>query len=490
MSVARQTAWALVGVGGQQLIRLVVVIILARLLTPADFGVVAAAQIIFAIAETFVDFGIGVGLLQIKALDVRTERSAMTIVLASTTGIAAVVALAAGPLADFLGIAEVEAVLPWIALVFLFQGATGPPVQLMFREGRFRQVSTAQLVSGVIGQAAVSIVLALMGWGYWSLVAGMVAYAVLQLAVTFWMRPVWPTLRPDWAKLRPIVHFGAGVLAAMLLGKIARRADNWVAGRFLGAAALGFYSRAYSLMDLANQLPGVVMTRVMIPHFARHSHSGDRREMAVRQFYLTHVAAAALTLPMSLASVLLAPEIIAILLGPGWEPAGPVLGILGAGIYFRLAYKVSGVVVLGYGRSWRSAFQATIYAILVVGGSLFAYRYGLEGIAWAVLIALAWQFWAQTAVALDSTGGSWRALGAALWPVILATLVAAVAGIGTFALLEHSSNPWLRLMAIGLAMTLPYSGILWLLRGTAPIEGLIRLVKSVLAPAKPSSALK
>jgi hypothetical protein len=69
-------------------------------------------------------------------------------------------------------------------------------------------------------------------------------------------------------------------------------------------------------------------------------------------------------------------------------------------------------------------------------------------------------------------------------------LVAAVAGIGTFALLEHSSNPWLRLIAIGLAMTLPYSGILWLLRGTAPIEGLIRLVKSVLAPAKPSSALK
>jgi len=481
VSIARQTAWALLGVGGQQFVRLILLVVLARVLTPADFGVVAAAQIIFAIAETFGDFGIGVGLVQTKTLDMRTERSAMTIVLASSAIIAASIALGSGPLASFLGIAEVEAVLPWIALIFLLQGATGPSVQLLFREGRFRQVSLVQLASSALGQAAVSIALAFAGWGYWSLVAGMLANAAIQLAFCFWLRPVWPTLRPDWSRIRPIVHFGVGVLAAMLLSKIAMRADNWVAGRFLGAAALGFYSRAYSLMDMANQLPGVVMTRVMIPHFARHAHASERAALALRQFYLIHVAAAALTLPLSVATVLLAPEIIAILLGPGWEPAVPVLAILGAGIFFRLGYKVSGSVVLGYGRSWRAAFQAAIYAILVVGGSLFAYRYGLTGIAWAVFVALAWQFWAQTNIALESTGGTWLALGAATLPVIIATAAGAAAGSAGYALLGGFSHVWFRLIAIGLMIALPYVAVLWLFRRNAQVEELAQAITSLVS---------
>ena len=480
MSVARQAAWALVGVGGQQFIRLIVLIVLARLLSPADFGVVAAAQIIFAIAETFVDFGIGIGLLRAKTLDEKTERSAMTIVLASSAAIAALIALGSGPLASFLGIAQVEAVLPWIALIFLFQGATGPPVQLMFRDGRFREVSMVQLVGSAFGHAAVSIVLALLGWGYWAIVAGMLAYAVLQLALCFWLRPVWPTLRPDWGRLRPIVHFGIGVLASMLLGKIARRADNWVAGRFLGAAALGFYSRAYSLMDLANQLPGVVMTRVMIPHFARHAHAGDRRRIAIQQFYVTHVAAAALTLPASVAMVLLAPEIVAILLGETWQPAAVALSVLGAGLYFRLAYKVSGSIVLAYGRAWRSALQQATYAILVLGGALYGVRFGIEGIAWAVLAALTWQFLALTNLALASIGGSWRGLTAALLPVLIPAAVGTAAGVGAHALLDGTENPWLRLIVIGLAIGLPFLAGLWLQRRNWQIAALTRVLGGLL----------
>jgi PST family polysaccharide transporter len=296
-----------------------------------------------------------------------------------------------------------------------------------------------------------------------------------------------PTLRPDWSRLRPIVHFGLGVFVAQLLGKIARRSDNWVAGRFLGAAALGFYSRAYSLMDMANQLPGVVMTRVMIPHFARHAHSSDRARIAIQQFYLTHVAAAALTLPASIAMVLLAPEIVTILLGDNWLPAAAALSVLGAGLYFRLAYKVSGSVVLAYGRSWRSAAQQAIYAILVLGGALYGMRFGIEGIAWAVLVALAWQFWAQTSLALASINGSWRGLALALLPVMTPAAAGAAAGIGAHALLDGAANVWLRLLAIGFAIALPYAAGLWLQRGNPQIETLVGISKRLFArtPALP-----
>ena len=480
MSVAHQAAWALVGAGGQQAIRFVVLIILARILTPAEFGVVAAAQIIFSLAETFVDFGIGVGLLQSKEVDKATERSAMTVVLASSAAIAMLFVVASKPLAAFLGIPEVEQVLPWIALAFLLQGATGPVIQLMFRAGRFREVSIVQLLSNGLGYSLVAVTLALLGWGYWSLVAGMLAGALLQFVLSFALRPVWPTLRPDWARLRPIVRFGIGVLAAAMLSNLARKGDNWVAGRFLGAASLGFYSRAYSLMDLANELPGVIMTRVMIPHFARASHVEGGEAEAVRQFYLTHVAAAVLTLPAAIATVILAPDIVAILLGDGWEKAAPILAILGAGIFLRLGYKVSGVVALAYGHSGRSAAQQGIYAGLVIAGSILGVRYGLEGIACAVVFALIWQYWAQTGLALQSIAGSWAALAAAMVPVLLAATAAAGGGIAANVLLGPDSSPWVRLAAIGLAIALPYCGCLWLLRRTPQIAALARLSKKFL----------
>jgi PST family polysaccharide transporter len=479
MSVARQAAWALLGVGGQQAVRLVVLIVLARILSPADFGVVAAAQIIVSLAEVFVDFGLGVGLLQAKNVDRLTERSVMTVAVASSGAIAVLIAYFSQPLTSFLGIAEVEAILPWIALSLFLQGATGPIVQLMFREKRFRDVSLAQLFASIFGQAIVSITLAALGWGYWSLVAGILAYCALLLAISQWLRPVWPVLWPDWRRIGPILNFGAGAFAAQLLGKVARRSDNWVAGRFLGAAALGFYSRAYSLMDMANQLPGVVMRRVLIPHFARHAHAEDRKQLAVTQFYVAHVAGAALTLPTAVAAILLAPEIVAILLGPGWEPAAPVLSILGAGIFLRLAYKVSGSVVLAYGRSWRAAYQAAIYAVLVVAGSLFGMRYGLEGIAAAVFVALAWQFWAQTNLALVSIGGSWRGLARALAPVTYATVAGAAAGIAGHAALNGTDNPWVRLFAIGMAIAVPVLIGLWLQRGNPQLASLFAASKGL-----------
>jgi PST family polysaccharide transporter len=487
MSVARQTAWAFVGVGGQQIVRFIGVIVLARLLTPAEFGVMAAAQIVLALGQTFVDLGIGVGLLQAKSLDRRTERSAVTVVIASSAAIALVIAVFAAPFAAFIGIAEVRAVLPWLALTFLLQGATGPIVQLMFRESRFREVSLVQLFSNAAGYAAVSIVLAYLGWGYWSLVAGAVASAVLQFLMLFRLRPISPTLKPDWRGLRPIVGFGAGVLVGSILNTLARRSDNWVAGRFLGAASLGFYSRAYSLMDLANELPGVLMTRVLLPHFARHAHAEDRRKAALDQFYMSHVAAGALTLPAAAATVILAPEIVAILLGKGWEPAAPVLSVLGAGIYFRLSFKVSSTVVLAYGRSWRQAVQQAIYAIMVVAGSLYGMRYGLTGIAWAVLAALAWQFWAQTDLALRTIRGSWAALFKALVPVFVAGAAAAAGGIAGDLLLSEHASPWLRLIALGSAIALPYAGTLLLFHNSYQVRTLVRLFAAVF-DSKPAQA--
>jgi PST family polysaccharide transporter len=201
--------------------------------------------------------------------------------------------------------------------------------------------------------------------------------------------------------------------------------------------------------------------------------------VAIDQFYMSHVAAAALTLPAAVATVILAPEIVLILLGRGWEPAAPALSALGAGVYFRLSFKVSSTIVLAYGRSWRQAVQQAIYAIMVVGGSLFGMRYGLTGIALAVLAALAWQFWAQTDLALRTIRGSWAALLKTLVPVLIAGAAAAAGGFAGELLLSPGAGPWLRLVVIGSAIALPYAAALWLFHNSYQIRALVRLFAAV-----------
>lgn len=479
MSVTRHAAWALVGVGGQQVMRFAVVIILARLLAPAEFGIVAAAQIIIAFADTFVDFGIGVGLVRAKELDPATEKSAMTLVLASSAVLAVLIVVGSGPLSSLLGIGEVKAVLPWVALAFFFNGGTGPLLQLLYRSSRFREVSMVQLVSNGLGYGAVSVTLAALGYGYWALVGGMVAQSLIQFGLAFALRPLLPSLRPSWSKLRPILHFGTGMLIANQLNTLARRGDNWVAGRFLGASALGFYSRAYSLMDLANQVPGVIFGRVLMPHFARRAHSSDEGDVAIRQFYLSQFAAAAIMLPAAVATVILARDIVFLLLGERWSPAAPVLAILGAGMYLRLGYKVSSTVSLAYGRSWQAAMREGIYAIIVIGGSLIGKSSGLTGIATAVLLALVWQYWAQTNLALRLIGGKWAQLGAAVAPLLMSTAVAGTIAAAASVWLGPAADHWLRLAAVVVSLAAGYAACLWLLRNTSYTAAFMRLPRSL-----------
>jgi PST family polysaccharide transporter len=181
-----------------------------------------------------------------------------------------------------------------------------------------------------------------------------------------------------------------------------------------------------------------------------------------------------MTLPASVATVLLAPDIIGILLGARWGAAAPVLAILGIGVFLRLAYKVSSTVVLAYGASWRSALREGVYATLVVGGSILGMRDGLTGIAWAVLLALAWQFWAQTQLALTIIGGKWASLAAALVPLFLATAAAATGGVLADALLGPLAGHWARLIVVGAAIGAPYCLCLWLLRQTETVASLVR----------------
>lgn len=423
----RSLLWASVGVGGQQVLRLVVVLVLARILSPADFGIVAIAQTILSFADVLQQMGLGSALVQTDNLTKRLERSVTTAVLVSSAALAGVVWLLTPWFAVFFQTPELPRLMPWLLAAFMISSLNNPALMLLNREMRFRELAIAQLVTYLLGYGTVSVGLALAGFSYWSMVWGTLAQVTIFFLICHWLRPVWPTLRPNWQELKGIMGFGGGMLLSQFLNNLARRGDNMVVSATMGSAPLGLYSRAYSLMDMANQLFGTVFYRVFFPRFSEGRRKNQPREKRVEVFIISHFFIALFMVPISALISLCAPEIIWVLLGPQWSAAGPVLAILGGAMYFRLAYKVSGAFTAAEGAVYRYAIVQAVYAAIVFAGAWVGSRYGLIGIAWAVTFALLVHHIMQALLALSTQGGSFGRFIQVTSIPILAGLVAYIA---------------------------------------------------------------
>lgn len=400
--------WAFLGVGGQQVMRLVVVLVLARLLTPEEFGIVAIAQTILSFAEVLQQMGLGSALIQTDKLSKRMERTAVTAVLATSLAICAVVYIFVGDLARLFQTPELPAIMPVLLASFVLTALNGPSIMLLNREMRFRELAIAQLATYIVGYGAVAVGLALLDFSYWALIWATLVQTVLFFIAAHWLRPVWPTLRPDGSDLKLLFNFGGGMMLAQIFNNLARRGDNMIVAATLGSAPLGYYSRAYSLMDMANQLFGTVLYKVLFPAFSEQKRRGKGSGGRSKTFTMSHFFVAALMAPGAALTVLLAPQIVLVLLGPQWSVAANVLAVFGAAMYFRLAYKVSGAFVAAEGAVYRSAAVQAVYALLVVVGAIIGSRYGLAGVAIGVTVALVIQHFMFVDLAVRVCKGSWR----------------------------------------------------------------------------------
>jgi PST family polysaccharide transporter len=399
---------------------------MARLLTPEAFGVVAIAQTILSFAEVLQQMGLGSALVQTDRLSRKMERSAVSLVLFSSTILIGIIYVSRDMLSDWFQTPELSSIMPIMLATFLLTAANNPSIMLLNREMRFRALAVMQLGTYLIGYGAVAIVLAYLGYSYWSLVWASFVQAVLYFVAVHWLRPVWPTLKPDWGDLKPLLNFGGGMLLSQIFNNIARRGDNLVIAATLGTAPLGHYSRAYGLMDLGNQLFGTVLYKVLFPAFSEKRRAGIGDAGRLSAFLLSHLYVAILVSPAAALAVLLAPEIVGVLLGPQWFLAGEVLRVLGAAMYFRLAYKVSGAFTAAEGAVYWGAAIQSVYAGLAVLGAWIGARYGLVEVAVGVTIALLVQHLMLAGLATKVCGSTWRQFASATLPPVCASVVAAI----------------------------------------------------------------
>lgn len=371
------------------LIQVVVLAILARTLSIADFGIFSAALVVVALAQVFSEMGMGPTIIQRADLDARHISTALTASLTAGVLIGAAIYLCAPLIERFFRIDGLAPVVASLAVLFPIMGAGIVPRSLLQKKLAFRQLAAIELGAYIFGYAPLAVGLAMFGLGVWSLVVAHIAEIVLRIAL--YIRASGKQFRFGFhaAAFRELIGDSAGYAVARLGNFVALQGDYLVVGRWLGSEALGVYGRAYQLLMMPGNLFGTAVDTVLFP--AMSSVQSDRSRL--QQAYLRSIGVVALiSLPLTGLLVVLGPEVIGIVLGAKWDAVILPFQVLVTTLLFRTSYKISDSLTRATGAVYQRAWRQWIYAGAVFAGSLIGQAWGLTGVAVGVSLAIALNF--------------------------------------------------------------------------------------------------
>jgi O-antigen/teichoic acid export membrane protein len=418
------------GAGAQAILRIILLMVLARLLAPADFGVVAAAMVAIRIGAVLSQLGIAHAIVQRPELEDRHVYTAFTLSLLAGAGLFGLICLLAPLVGAFFGLDELVNVIRALALMVLIGNASLVAEGLLRRALQFRQVAVVWLAAYVLGYGVTGLALALLGFGVWALViADLMQCAVRTLCILF-LQPHARRLKIERRALGQLLYFGGGLTAWRICHAVAVEADALVVGRWLGAEALGIYTRAYHLMSVPTALIGHNVVIVLFPAMAKLQ---NQQHLFATAFRRGLGALALISLPTTAAFILLAPELVAVLLGPQWPEVIVPLQILAPGILFQLGTRLADAAAVALGAVYHAAWRQAFYGATVFAGAVIGQHWGLVGVTSGILIALIANFALMTALVLGLTSTPWRTVLAAHRP---AAVLAAVLGIELWVVAE------------------------------------------------------
>lgn len=458
----RAAQWRLGGSIVDAVAQLAVGVLLARLLTPSDFGVVALAFVVLGLVRPFGDLGMAGAVVQRRELTDRHVRTAFTFSVLLGLAVAVIIAMAAPLGAAVMREPMVTSILRWLSLGFAIQGTSVVAGALLRRRLDFKRRFFIGTGSYLIGYGGVAISLALLGYGVWSLVWGGLAQTLLSSAAE--LASVRHSVRPVLARheLGELLNFGFGASMNACVNFVARNGDNFVVGRWIGSESLGLYSRAYALMNLPFTYAASAMSSVLFPAFSQVQEEPLRLRRAY--LLLTRVAAI-VSAPAMGTMAIVAPHLVRSLYGPQWIGAVMPLQILCIAGYFRALYHIGGIVAQSAGLVYSELRNQIVYAVLVVLGALIGTRFGLAGVAAGVGLAIAYMFIATAQLALRATGTPWRIY--ARVQVDALVIGGITCGVALFVRLlldsYQTSSAIITLAVIGSAAVPGGIGILWVL---------------------------
>lgn len=391
--------WLLSGTGLKIVIQLLQTVILSRLLTPTDFGLMGAALIIVRFIEQY-PIGIGPALIQLPHLETKHLRTGFTLSLLFGLLIGGILWLFAPLFSLLIANDQTVPILRFIAFTFPLRSIATVAEALMERELKFRWLSSIQVLAYVIGYGFVGITLAFLGFGVWSLVLAYTVQILLRSLIPLILQPHPKQLQLETATAKELVSLSGGFMLTNILEFFALQGDYIVVSRGLGLTALGLYTKAYHLMNLPAATLGQALNRVL---FATLAKVQNERELLIKAYRRNIVIMALTILPLSVVMCVLAKEIILVLLGSQWTEVIAPFEILALGTFFRFGDKVTSSLARSSGQLYRMAWLKLIYAVCVIIGAMWGLNYGILGVTIGVTIALIIQYLLLTQLAVNLT---------------------------------------------------------------------------------------
>jgi PST family polysaccharide transporter len=369
-------------------LNLLSIAVLSRLLTPTDFGIVAIGTIAISLSNVLVDGSFGMVLIQRREVTPKLIGASVVASAGLALLLAAIIIVAAPFIQREFHFPHLREVLFFLGGVLPVTAVTMVTKALLQRALQFR-ILTLIAFSSQLTFTTLSIALAAAGAGLWSLVwAQMVAF-VIEASLGFLAVRKRYRIQFSGSAIHDVLKSGGMFTVSRLLNLAANNADKVVIGRFLGAAELGFYTRAATLMTTARDLAGAGPVRVLFSSFAKMQHEPKRMAKA----YLRALSVSVIIAAMGSAFIVFNSELIVrILLGPKWLPTVPIMQILFAAFIARSGYAVAEAVPLSLGLSGQSAIRQGAQLILVVVGAGAGSRFGILGTVTGIFIAY-WLFY-------------------------------------------------------------------------------------------------
>jgi PST family polysaccharide transporter len=323
-------------------------IVMARLLTPADFGVVAMAAPLLALATLLADVGLSQAAIQNRNLSNQQLSFLFWVNLGVTIALASVIIVTAPLVASFYHEPRVAPVVAVLGALMIVAPLGAQHSVLLNRNFAFAKLAAVELASLIAGAIA-GVAAALGGFGIWSIILNQAVGALVAL-VLLWLGVRWRPSAPKkgaTSEVRQLLHFGANVATFNVFNFLSRNIDNVLIGRAWGEAPLGIYNRAYSLLLLPlNQIMGPI-SKVALPLLSRIQNEPAPYRIA---FWRMLDLALLLTFPVSLFSLVAHQQLINIVLGGKWEAVGPIFGILAVGALFAPVSHSTNWLLLSQGR--------------------------------------------------------------------------------------------------------------------------------------------
>lgn len=359
-------------------------IVLARLLTPDDYGCIGMLAIFITISNTFVDGGFGSALIQKKDV---TQKDYSTIFwwnLFLSIVLYCVLYISAPAVSRFYNMPLLESVLQVQGIILIINALNIVQTNQLRKSINFKKLATIHLVSNIVA-AILAIILAYNGWGVWALVAQQIIsssiISIMLLAMNRWM----PSLCFSVESFKQLFSFGGFILASNLINTFCNNVQGLLIGKFFSPAMLGYYTQAYKLENIASHSISGVVDQVSYPVLSQVQSDKIAMKNAI---YRLISSIAYITFPLMLILIIVAKPLITLLYGIQWLPSIPYFQIICIGGIAVCLQGVTYQAVASIGKSkelfWWTIIKRGLGLILVVGGMLV---FDMNGLLWGFVIS-------------------------------------------------------------------------------------------------------